>query len=320
MDGGTITGRLEDLQGRFNLNNLIDEHGREDKLSRQQFERLLNLLDIDPALVGGVIDWLDPDTDMRFPNGGEDVTYLAMDPPYRTANAMLTSPSELMAVAGSCYDPDPSDAVTFFAPAQGVHDPIMARALVISNGKTKTAFLKLDTIGVSRQTHDDLAPIANSLGIPTENFIVCGTHTQSGPGAVSSQKLWELLAADCFNQRAYDSLKAGCEAALRQADAALRPAEIGIGRAFETNASRNRRDRPGIYDPEMGVLKVVEAGNGSPIAALINFAVHGTAFGGGNMLFNPSAHTVMQPGDVLIAMGESSKLSQLEAQLTGARN
>jgi general secretion pathway protein K len=100
VDGGTITGRLEDLQGRFNLNNLIDEHGREDKLARQQFERLLNLLDIDPALAGGVIDWLDPDTDMRFPNGGEDVTYLAMDPPYRTANAMLTSSSELMAVAG----------------------------------------------------------------------------------------------------------------------------------------------------------------------------------------------------------------------------
>jgi general secretion pathway protein K len=100
VDGGTITGRLEDLQGRFNLNNLIDEHGREDKLSRQQFERLLNVLDIDPALAGGVIDWLDPDTDMRFPNGGEDVTYLAMDPPYRTANAMLTSPSELMAITG----------------------------------------------------------------------------------------------------------------------------------------------------------------------------------------------------------------------------
>jgi general secretion pathway protein K len=104
VDGGTITGRLEDLQGRFNLNNLVDEHGREDKLSRQQFERLLNVLDIDPALAGGVIDWLDPDTDMRFPNGGEDVTYLAMDPPYRTANAMLTSPSELMAITG--FDKD----------------------------------------------------------------------------------------------------------------------------------------------------------------------------------------------------------------------
>lgn len=41
--------------------------------------------------------------------------------------------------------------------------------------------------------------------------------------------------------------------------------------------------------------------------------------GGGKMLFNPSAHTVMEPGDVLIAMGETLKLGRLGEQLTGAR-
>jgi general secretion pathway protein K len=100
VDGGTITGRLEDLQGRFNINNLVDDTGVENELARRQFERLLSLLEIDPALAGGVIDWLDPDTDMRFPTGGEDVTYSGADPPYRTANSMVTSPSELMAVTG----------------------------------------------------------------------------------------------------------------------------------------------------------------------------------------------------------------------------
>ncbi|HEY9183423.1 MAG TPA: general secretion pathway protein GspK, partial [Gammaproteobacteria bacterium] len=41
-----------------------------------------------------------PDTDLRFPSGGEDVTYSGADPPYRTANTMATSASELMAIAG----------------------------------------------------------------------------------------------------------------------------------------------------------------------------------------------------------------------------
>ena len=41
VDGGVITGRLEDLQARFNLNNLIDAEGREDERSRLQLERLL---------------------------------------------------------------------------------------------------------------------------------------------------------------------------------------------------------------------------------------------------------------------------------------
>jgi general secretion pathway protein K len=100
VDGGTIIGKLEDLQGRFNLNNLVKPDGTENTLVRQQFERLLSLLQIDPGLAGAVVDWLDADNDLRFPTGGEDVTYAGADPPYRAANTMITSASELMAVSG----------------------------------------------------------------------------------------------------------------------------------------------------------------------------------------------------------------------------
>lgn len=100
IDGGFIVGRLEDLQGRFNLNNLVTAEGEEDEVMRGQFERLLSVLEIDPLLAGAVVDFLDPDIDIRFPNGGEDEAYAATDPQYRTPNTMITSPSELMAVAG----------------------------------------------------------------------------------------------------------------------------------------------------------------------------------------------------------------------------
>jgi general secretion pathway protein K len=99
VDGGTISGRLEDLQGRFNLNNLIGADGMENELARRQFERLLTSVEVDPGLAGAVVDWLDPDTDQRFPTGGEDAAYSDQDPPYRTANSMITSASELMAIA-----------------------------------------------------------------------------------------------------------------------------------------------------------------------------------------------------------------------------
>jgi general secretion pathway protein K len=100
VDGGTIVGRLEDLQGRFNLNNLIGRDGKENALMRKELERLLALVEVDPALAGAVVDWLDADTELRFPTGGEDVSYVSSDPPYRTANASITSVSELLAVAG----------------------------------------------------------------------------------------------------------------------------------------------------------------------------------------------------------------------------
>ena len=100
VDGGAITGRLEDLQGRFNLNNLISADGKENALARREFERLLVSVEADPALAGAVVDWLDPDTELRFPSGGEDVVYSDADPPYRTANSVITSTSELMAIDG----------------------------------------------------------------------------------------------------------------------------------------------------------------------------------------------------------------------------
>ena len=64
VDGGTIIGKLEDLQGRFNLNNLVKPDGTENPLVRHQFERLLSLLQIDPGLAGAVVDWLDADNDL----------------------------------------------------------------------------------------------------------------------------------------------------------------------------------------------------------------------------------------------------------------
>ena len=100
IDGGYIVGAVEDLQGRFNINNLVTAQGAEDEIMVAQFERLLQLMDLDPSLAGAVVDWLDPDSEPRFPNGGEDDAYARADPPYRVANGMITSPSELMAING----------------------------------------------------------------------------------------------------------------------------------------------------------------------------------------------------------------------------
>ncbi len=100
VDGGTIVGWLEDLQGRFNLNNLIGPTGLENPRAIAQFERLLVTLEIDPALASAVVDWIDYNSEQRFPGGAEDTFYANENPPYRTANSALTTPTELMAVAG----------------------------------------------------------------------------------------------------------------------------------------------------------------------------------------------------------------------------
>jgi len=97
---GEIYGQIQDLQGRFNVNNLIDQQGEVDEASLEQFQRLLAALGIDVRFAGIAADWIDADRDASFPDGAEDSIYSGIVPPYRTANQILTSTSELAALEG----------------------------------------------------------------------------------------------------------------------------------------------------------------------------------------------------------------------------
>jgi hypothetical protein len=194
-------------------------------------------------------------------------------------------PAHIAAALGSCYDPTPGSAASLFEPATGVHDPVTARALVLDNGETKAAIIKIDAIGTTRQLRDALEPEAAKLGIPKQHLILAGTHTHSGPGAVSDHPLFQIIAADCFHKPSYQALVAKIVAALKQADAALRPAAIGIDSTTEARVSSNRMGK-NVLDTELGLLKIVDATSGEPIAAVINFAVHGTCLGADNFLFS----------------------------------
>jgi general secretion pathway protein K len=100
IEGGELFGSVEDLQGRFNINNLIDETGEVNAESLERFRRLLVALELDPRFAGIAADWLDANLDAEFPDGAEDSIYTGMTPPYRSANQPLTSVSELAALDG----------------------------------------------------------------------------------------------------------------------------------------------------------------------------------------------------------------------------
>jgi general secretion pathway protein K len=100
VEGGTVSGKVSDLQGRFNVNNLVGADGTPSTNHIEYFRRLLNVLGLDPELVNPLVDWIDADINAVFPGGAEDDTYLLEDPPYRAANRRLVSVSELRLVHG----------------------------------------------------------------------------------------------------------------------------------------------------------------------------------------------------------------------------
>jgi general secretion pathway protein K len=99
IPGGNLLAGIDDLQGRFNLNNLLKE-GKPSQLDIQRFQRLLVFLSIKPELSAAILDWMDSDAEIRYPSGAEDESYLRHHPPYRSANRLFSDVSELLLIAG----------------------------------------------------------------------------------------------------------------------------------------------------------------------------------------------------------------------------
>jgi len=130
VEGGSVQGTVEDLQGRFNLNNLVKSDGKPDPAQEKILQNLLDRvaatdakLNLSPFLTDVVVDWLDSKPGV-YRSGAEDGDYLSLTPPYRAANRPMVSPSEMLALAG------------FSARAVAKLTPLIA-TLPVASGSTK---------------------------------------------------------------------------------------------------------------------------------------------------------------------------------------
>jgi general secretion pathway protein K len=96
---GTVSVKIEDLDGRLPLNNLVG--GILYSEFRNRFERLCTELALDnpAALADALIDWIDPD-DTPLAGGAEDAYYRSLSPPYEATDGPLRSIDELLLIRG----------------------------------------------------------------------------------------------------------------------------------------------------------------------------------------------------------------------------
>lgn len=99
FENGELVGRIEDQQGRFNLNNLV-RGGKLDAVQYAHFQHLLAILGLPADLAGALADWLDADGIAQPLGGAEDAWYSALDPPRLAANQPLVDVDELALVRG----------------------------------------------------------------------------------------------------------------------------------------------------------------------------------------------------------------------------
>ncbi len=189
IQGGAMQARLTDLQGRFNLNNLLVEEKPSD-LDLQRFNRLLAELKIKPAVIDAILDWIDADSAIRYPDGAEDETYLQQKTPYRSANQPFAEVSELLLIHG--ITPEDYNKLKPYIYVAGRYAPLnvntaspvllrcladnlsaknaelLIRAIKHTPFKTVEAFLQHDAVaklGINKQ----------GLTVTSSNFLLSGS-------------------------------------------------------------------------------------------------------------------------------------------------
>lgn len=171
----------------------------------------------------------------------------------------------------------------WFRPSIGVHDPVKARTLLLESGNVRLLWLAVDLVGIDPSLLTELRQRLARHGLSYSAVIVSASHTHSGPGAYAKSTLFAFLAVDRMAPAVRGQLLDGLEEAARRAEARKARARVASGRTEVRDIADSRVREP--LDEELGVVKVVGA-NGRPVAAIWNYAIHGTALGRDNFLLS----------------------------------
>ena len=182
----------------------------------------------------------------------------------------------------------------------GVHDKLYHRVVAMDDGKTQFFLISSDVCVISPSFHKELCKeLESRTGIKAEQVWWTVTHTHSAPEAgprgleilfLVEQGRYSHEPNAEYSRRVINELIK----AVKQARSELTAARLGVGTGTSmANVNRRQRNPDGTYrlgvnpdgpvDRQIGLIRL-ERADGSPLALIANYAVHGTALGSQNLL------------------------------------
>ena len=169
-------------------------------------------------------------------------------------------------------------------PAEGIHDPIWAKALVIKDKKKKYAIVTLDILGLPPNVKTDLLKRISGRGWSEENVMLLPSHSHGSleMAALNSKNNLGIPQIGIFQPELLEFVLDKLEVLMKSADQNFQPVEIGTQSKLLKNANHNRRGDSDV-DRELTVTRIDNT-NGKPLAVLVNWTAHPTFIDGKDML------------------------------------
>ncbi len=185
--------------------------------------------------------------------------------------------------------------------AEGVIDPLKAKAIVFSGNGQRAAMVAMDLCGVTTDLADQIRQAAAKTGIKYENIVVSATHSHTSPDYYKTLHGYLGREKGDAGRIAYvEKLIGNAVAAIEKADKEAVEAKLAAGFVLqETPVAFNRRfvmkdgtvqtwqslrspnvlKSAGPIDPEIGLMTVKNA-DGKMLGVVSNFALHLDTVGG----------------------------------------
>lgn len=169
-------------------------------------------------------------------------------------------------------------------PAEGFHDPVGVRALVLEDMDTRLIIVSCDLLVVNELLYQAVREGINQRIVQDKEtmLFLAATHTHSGPGAYGKRFL-EKLSMGHYDPQVFKALSEQIIETIEAAARSLAPVRMAYGQDKTEGLVRNRVSEEGEVDSEIGVAAFRVEGKDAPLAVLINFSAHPTTLGAWNM-------------------------------------
>jgi neutral ceramidase len=192
----------------------------------------------------------------------------------------------LMAAAGRVdLDPPVGTWLTGYGDrlqgSTGVHDPIMARAVVVSDGDHTVAVVSCEVVGWAPS--DDMSmrfEIRKRCRIEATHILINCTHTHSGPASMPLRGNMGIL-----NREWIASAQAKVVDLVASLPAKMVPVRTAYGETEVKGIGFNRQDGDGPRDETLQIL-VLENLEGEAVASLTCYNCHAVVLGPSNLLLS----------------------------------
>jgi len=168
--------------------------------------------------------------------------------------------------------------------AEGIHDDIWAKALVLSDGGKKYAIVTLDILGLPPNVKPRIIEKLNGETWTEENimFLPSHSHTSLEMFALNDKNIFNLAPIGIFQPELLDFVVETLADLIKSADQNLKPVRIGSQCKDIEGLNRNRRGEA-FVDNTLTVTRIDHL-DGQAMAVLVNWTGHPTIMDEDDML------------------------------------